>query len=163
MTVWCSCILTFQGFIFSKLLKLSRRKGFVDRESYVAQYLAFAIFITGLISTIGSDDLLAAFAAGMSQSGNITYISVHPPNLQVPRYHGMETSIFRSKAKLSPLSSISFSTVVASCISVLGYLSICLLSQSLEYLLPVWWSCLLESCCSAAFQQSLHSTNGYLK
>jgi hypothetical protein len=59
-------LLDFQGYVFSKLIKLSHRKGFVDRESYVAQYLAFAIFITGLISTIGSDDLLAAFAAGKS-------------------------------------------------------------------------------------------------
>jgi hypothetical protein len=47
-------------------MKFSHRKGFIDRESYVAQYLAFAIFITGLISMIGSDDLLAAFAAGTS-------------------------------------------------------------------------------------------------
>lgn len=36
----------------------------MDRESYVAQYLALAIFTTGLVSSIGSDDLLAAFAAG---------------------------------------------------------------------------------------------------
>ena len=60
-------LLHHRGFIFSKLIKFSHRRGFVDRESYVAQYLAFAVFITGLISTIGSDDLLAAFAAGKSR------------------------------------------------------------------------------------------------
>jgi hypothetical protein len=50
--------------IFSRVMKFSHRKGFIDRESYVAQYLALAIFVTGLVSTIGSDDLLAVFAAG---------------------------------------------------------------------------------------------------
>lgn len=50
--------------MFSHLIKFSHRRGFIDRESYVAQYLALAVFITGIVSTIGSDDLLAAFAAG---------------------------------------------------------------------------------------------------
>ena len=50
--------------MFSHLMKFSHRRGYIDRESYVAQYLALAIFITGVVSTIGSDDLLAAFAAG---------------------------------------------------------------------------------------------------
>lgn len=45
-------------------MKVSQRNGFIDRESYVAQYLALAIFTIGVASTIGSDDLLAAFAAG---------------------------------------------------------------------------------------------------
>jgi hypothetical protein len=46
-------------------MQVSNRKGFIDRESYVAQYLALAVFTIGVTSTIGSDDLLAAFAAGM--------------------------------------------------------------------------------------------------
>ena len=50
--------------MFSHLMKFSHRRGFIDRESYVAQYLALAVFITGVVSTVGSDDLLAAFAAG---------------------------------------------------------------------------------------------------
>jgi hypothetical protein len=45
-------------------MKFSHKRGFIDRESYVAQYLALAIFTTGVVRTIGSDDLLAAFAAG---------------------------------------------------------------------------------------------------
>ncbi|KAF7296875.1 Na-H-Exchanger domain-containing protein [Mycena indigotica] len=52
------------GIAFSYLIKLSHRKGFLDRESYVAQYLALAIFTTGIASTLGTDDLLAAFACG---------------------------------------------------------------------------------------------------
>lgn len=54
------------GLMFSHLMKFSNRHGFIDRESYVAQYLALAIFTTGIVSTVGSDDLLAAFAAGLS-------------------------------------------------------------------------------------------------
>jgi sodium/hydrogen antiporter len=46
-------------------MKLSHRRGFIDRQSYVAQYLSLAIFVTGVVSIIGSDDLLAAFAAGV--------------------------------------------------------------------------------------------------
>lgn len=47
-------------------MKISHKRGFIDRESYVAQYLALAIFTMGIASTIGADDLLAAFAAGLS-------------------------------------------------------------------------------------------------
>ncbi|KAG6846338.1 hypothetical protein H0H93_014586 [Arthromyces matolae] len=56
------------GLTFSHLMKFSHRRGYIDRESYVAQYLALAIFITGVVSTLGSDDLLAAFAAGSAIS-----------------------------------------------------------------------------------------------
>jgi hypothetical protein len=45
-------------------MKFSHKRGYIDRESYVAQYLALALFTTGIVSTVGSDDLLAAFAAG---------------------------------------------------------------------------------------------------
>ncbi|KAF8813994.1 Sodium/hydrogen exchanger [Phlegmacium glaucopus] len=56
------------GLAFSRLLKFSHKHGFINRESYVAQCLALAILVTGIISTIGSDDLLAAFAAGSAVS-----------------------------------------------------------------------------------------------
>ncbi|KAJ7182504.1 Sodium/hydrogen exchanger family-domain-containing protein [Mycena crocata] len=52
------------GMAFSYVMKVSHRRGFIDRESYVAQYLALALFTIGVASTIGSDDLLAAFACG---------------------------------------------------------------------------------------------------
>lgn len=54
----------FTGLLFSRLMKISHRKGFIDRDSFVAQYLALAIFTIGVASSIGVDDLLAAFAAG---------------------------------------------------------------------------------------------------
>ncbi|KAG8213688.1 Sodium/hydrogen exchanger family-domain-containing protein [Butyriboletus roseoflavus] len=52
------------GILFSKLMKFSHRKGFIDRESFIAQYLALSIFTIGVASSIGVDDLLASFAAG---------------------------------------------------------------------------------------------------
>ncbi|KZT10613.1 uncharacterized protein LAESUDRAFT_720955 [Laetiporus sulphureus 93-53] len=52
------------GLAFCRLMKISYRKGFIDRESHLAQYLAFTLFTIGIVSTLGSDDLLAAFAAG---------------------------------------------------------------------------------------------------
>ncbi|KAI0666661.1 Sodium/hydrogen exchanger family-domain-containing protein, partial [Trametes maxima] len=56
------------GIGFSHLMKFSHRKGYIDRESYVAQYLALALFTIGITRTLGSDDLLAAFAAGSAIS-----------------------------------------------------------------------------------------------
>ena len=52
------------GYTFSHLMKLTHRKGLIDRESYVAQYIALTLFTVGITKTLGSDDLLAAFAAG---------------------------------------------------------------------------------------------------
>ncbi|KAJ7648011.1 Sodium/hydrogen exchanger family-domain-containing protein [Roridomyces roridus] len=52
------------GLAFSYLMKMSHRRGYIDRESFIAQYLALALFTIGVASTIGSDDLLAAFACG---------------------------------------------------------------------------------------------------
>ncbi|KAI5123971.1 hypothetical protein M0805_006383 [Coniferiporia weirii] len=56
------------GLIFSYLMKVSQRKGLIDRESFLAQHFALAILVIGIASTIGSDDLLAAFAAGTAVS-----------------------------------------------------------------------------------------------
>ncbi|KAL5485192.1 hypothetical protein ACEPAI_7834 [Sanghuangporus weigelae] len=56
------------GLVFSRLMRYAHRKGLIDRESFVAQYLALAIFIIGIANTLGSDDLLAAFAAGSAVS-----------------------------------------------------------------------------------------------
>lgn len=52
------------GTIFSRIIRYSLRKKLIDRESFVAQYLAIALFTVGIVSTIGADDLLGAFAAG---------------------------------------------------------------------------------------------------
>ncbi|KAJ8523209.1 hypothetical protein ONZ45_g346 [Pleurotus djamor] len=56
------------GLSFSRMMKFTHGKGYIDRESYVAQYLAVAIFTIGIVRTIGSDDLLAVFAAGCAIS-----------------------------------------------------------------------------------------------
>ncbi|CCM05702.1 uncharacterized protein FIBRA_07934 [Fibroporia radiculosa] len=56
------------GIMFCHLMKFSYRKGFIDRESYVAQYLALTFLTIGICDTLGSDDLLAAFAAGTAIS-----------------------------------------------------------------------------------------------
>lgn len=54
--------------MFSWVLRKAYQKGLVDRESFVAQYLALAVFTTGIASALGADDLLAAFAAGSAIS-----------------------------------------------------------------------------------------------
>ncbi|KAH9995232.1 Cation/H+ exchanger [Russula vinacea] len=56
------------GYLISRLMRFAQLKGFVDRESYVAQYIALALFTTGAINSLGNDDLLAAFAAGSAIS-----------------------------------------------------------------------------------------------
>ena len=45
-------------------MEFSHRHSVIDRQSYVTQYLSLAIFVSGIVSTLGSDDLLAVFAAG---------------------------------------------------------------------------------------------------
>ncbi|KAI0742169.1 hypothetical protein BC629DRAFT_1259638, partial [Irpex lacteus] len=54
------------------LMRISHRRGYIDRESYVAQYLALALFTIGVASSLGTDDLLATFAAGV-------YLLSHSP------------------------------------------------------------------------------------
>ncbi|KAH9994934.1 Sodium/hydrogen exchanger family-domain-containing protein [Russula compacta] len=60
------------GFLFSRLLKFAHGRGLLDRESYIAQYIALALFTVGATNSLGNDDLLAAFAAGsaISWDGN---------------------------------------------------------------------------------------------
>jgi NhaP-type Na+/H+ or K+/H+ antiporter len=60
------------GFLFSRLLRFAHLRGFLDRESFVAQYIALALFTVGATNSLGNDDLLAAFAAGsaISWDGN---------------------------------------------------------------------------------------------
>ena len=56
------------GYGFRKVLNFSHNRGLADRESFVAQYLALALFTIGVASSLGMDDLLAAFAAGALKS-----------------------------------------------------------------------------------------------
>ena len=52
------------GYGFRKVLNFSHDRGLADRESFMVQYLALALFTIGVASSLGMDDLLAAFAAG---------------------------------------------------------------------------------------------------
>jgi NhaP-type Na+/H+ or K+/H+ antiporter len=54
-------------------MKYSHKRSFIDRESYVAQYIAFTIFTIGIARTSGLNDLLAAFAAGNTISWNCDF------------------------------------------------------------------------------------------
>ncbi|KIY65349.1 hypothetical protein CYLTODRAFT_356931 [Cylindrobasidium torrendii FP15055 ss-10] len=56
------------GLAFSWTMRISHQRGYLDHESYVAQYLSLSLLTIGIASTIGSDDLLAAFAAGSAIS-----------------------------------------------------------------------------------------------
>lgn len=54
----------FIGWGFRHLLKFCEDHDFIDRKSYVAQYIALALLSNGVTALLGSDDLLAAFASG---------------------------------------------------------------------------------------------------
>ena len=45
-------------------MRYAQEKRLLDRESYIAQYIALALFTVGATNSLGNDDLLAAFAAG---------------------------------------------------------------------------------------------------
>jgi hypothetical protein len=66
----------FTGYSFSRLLRFAHQRGFLDRESYVAQYIALALFTVGATNSLGNDDLLAAFAAGVLISHRVI-LSAH--------------------------------------------------------------------------------------
>lgn len=52
------------GFSFRHLMKFCERNDLIDRQSYVAQYFSLALLTIGIMTMLGSDDLLAAFACG---------------------------------------------------------------------------------------------------
>ena len=45
-------------------MKFCERKGLIDRQSYVAQYVSLALLVIGTGTMLGTDDLLAAFSCG---------------------------------------------------------------------------------------------------
>lgn len=55
---------TITGIAARKVLKFSKRRSLIDRESMVAMYVSLAIFTTFVTTLAGSDDLLAAFSCG---------------------------------------------------------------------------------------------------
>ena len=52
------------GIAFRHLMKFCERKDLIDRQSYVAQYVSLAMFVIGVTTMLGTDDLLAAFSCG---------------------------------------------------------------------------------------------------
>ena len=57
-------LISLEGWAFSKIMNRAAERKLLDNESFVAQYLALALFTVGVANSLGSDDLLAAFAAG---------------------------------------------------------------------------------------------------
>ncbi|EKM51776.1 uncharacterized protein PHACADRAFT_262112 [Phanerochaete carnosa HHB-10118-sp] len=55
---------TVLGVAFRYLMKFCERKDLIDRQSYVAQYVALALLTIGSCTLLGTDDLLAAFSCG---------------------------------------------------------------------------------------------------
>ena len=53
------------GYTCGKILRLAESRGFIGPDSYAIQFVALSLFTIGIVSLMGSDDLLAAFAAGM--------------------------------------------------------------------------------------------------
>lgn len=52
------------GHVFAKLMRFMESQKFVGHESYLVQFVATVLFIEGVVTLMGSDDLLACFAAG---------------------------------------------------------------------------------------------------
>ena len=53
------------GYLFSRILRFAQERGFITRETYIAQFISLALFTVGATKSLGNDDLLAAFAAGL--------------------------------------------------------------------------------------------------
>lgn len=74
-TVLYECILgaiygVLVGYLARHAIKLADRKGLIDRESFLVFYFVLALFCAGTGSTLGMDDLLVGFAAGVGFSND---------------------------------------------------------------------------------------------
>ncbi|KAF2759304.1 Na(+)/H(+) antiporter 2 [Pseudovirgaria hyperparasitica] len=56
------------GYIFNKIFHYARNTSLIGRESFLVSYLLLALFSVGLASTLGLDDFLVAFSAGIAFS-----------------------------------------------------------------------------------------------
>ncbi|KAI0225005.1 Na+/H+ antiporter [Massospora cicadina] len=75
LTAWVALVWIYQiflaviigiaaGYIFRKVVYYAERYDFIDKESFLAFWIALALFITGTLGILGSDDVLACFVAG---------------------------------------------------------------------------------------------------
>ena len=58
------------GYIGRHMIKWADRRGLIDRESFLVFYFVLALFCAGTGSTLGTDDLLVGFAAGVGFSND---------------------------------------------------------------------------------------------
>ncbi|KAF8263512.1 Cation/H+ exchanger [Lactarius quietus] len=66
------------GHLSSRIMRFAQGRGFVDQESYIVLYVSLALFAVGAASSLGNDDLLAAFAAGCAISWNDDHFKKQP-------------------------------------------------------------------------------------
>lgn len=58
------------GYIARHMIKYAEKKNLIDRESFLVFYFVLALFCAGSGSTLGMDDLLIGFAAGVGFSND---------------------------------------------------------------------------------------------
>ncbi|EED22849.1 sodium/hydrogen antiporter, putative [Talaromyces stipitatus ATCC 10500] len=58
------------GYIARHMIKFAEKKNLIDRESFLVFYFVLALFCAGSGSTLGMDDLLIGFAAGVGFSND---------------------------------------------------------------------------------------------
>lgn len=58
------------GYIGRHAIKWADRRGLIDRESFLVFYFVLALFCAGTGATLGTDDLLVGFAAGVGFSND---------------------------------------------------------------------------------------------
>lgn len=58
------------GYAGRHMIKWADRKGLIDRESFLVFYFVLALFCAGTGATLGTDDLLVGFAAGVGFSND---------------------------------------------------------------------------------------------
>ena len=58
------------GYLGRHAIKWADRKGLIDRESFLVFYFTLALFCAGTGATLGTDDLLVGFAAGVGFSND---------------------------------------------------------------------------------------------
>ena len=68
--IWGATYGVLIGYIGRHMIKWADRKGLIDRESFLVFYFVLALFCAGTGATLGTDDLLVGFAAGVGFSND---------------------------------------------------------------------------------------------
>lgn len=107
------------GLCFCEVMRYALKRGFIDRESYVAQYIALVFLTIGTTGLLGTDDLIAAFAAGACAGPDKQSVILCCEFQGLPS-HGMGISKARSRTLSSLQLSTLFSIAVLLFILALG-------------------------------------------